>query len=138
MMFVQTISMAFKAIKANKVRACLTMLGVIIGVMSVVVLIAIGQGTTAAVSESIQSMGTNLLTVSIQTRSTGRRGGFGGFPGFGGGSSQRGTVILKMDDVLSWEDSAAIASVSPTVTGNLTVKAGSNNTTTSIMGVLPS
>lgn len=63
--------MAFKAISGNKVRAFLTMLGVIIGVMSVIVLIAIGQGTTASVTESISSMGTNLLTVSIQTRRVG-------------------------------------------------------------------
>ena len=128
MMLFQTVSMAFKAIRANKVRACLTMLGVIIGVMSVVVLIAIGQGTTASVSESIQSMG------SIRSRSTGR----GGWGGFGLGGSQRGTVILTMDDVLSWEDQESIASVSPTVSGSLTVKAGSVNTTTSVMGVLPS
>ena len=81
MQLAQTVSMAFKAISGNKVRAFLTMLGVIIGVMSVIVLIAIGQGTTASVTESISSMGTNLLTVSIQTR---RVGGFGGF---GGGSA---------------------------------------------------
>ena len=68
MQLAQTVSMAFKAISGNKVRAFLTMLGVIIGVMSVIVLIAIGQGTTASVTESIASMGTNLLTVSIQTR----------------------------------------------------------------------
>ena len=67
MQLAQTVSMAFKAISGNKVRAFLTMLGVIIGVMSVIVLIAIGQGTTASVTESIASMGTNLLTVSIQT-----------------------------------------------------------------------
>ena len=64
MQFTQTVSMAFKAISGNKVRAFLTMLGVIIGVMSVIVLIAIGQGTTASVTESISSMGTNLLTFS--------------------------------------------------------------------------
>lgn len=71
MQLTQTVSMAFKAISGNKVRAFLTMLGVIIGVMSVIVLIAIGQGTTASVTESISSMGTNLLTVSIQTRRVG-------------------------------------------------------------------
>ena len=109
-------------------------LGVIIGVMSVVVLVAIGQGTTASVTSSIQSMGTNLLTVSIQTRSSGRFGGFGGF----NSSNQRGTVILTTDDVLSWEDSDAIGAVSPTVSGTLTVKAGNVNTNASIMGVLPS
>ena len=81
MQLAQTVSMAFKAISGNKVRAFLTMLGVIIGVMSVIVLIAIGQGTTASVTESIASMGTNLLTVSIQTRRVGMGmpGGFGGF-----------------------------------------------------------
>ena len=71
----QTVSMAFKAISGNKIRSFLTMLGVIIGVMSVIVLIAIGQGTTASVTESISSMGTNLLTVTIQTRRVGGMGG---------------------------------------------------------------
>ena len=71
----QTISMAFKAISGNKIRSFLTMLGVIIGVISVIVLMAIGQGTTASVTESISSMGTNLLTVTIQTRRVGGMGG---------------------------------------------------------------
>ncbi len=125
----QTISMAFKAIWGNKVRSFLTMLGVIIGVMSVIVLISIGQGTTAEVAESISAMGTNLLTVSIQTRKPGR---------FGGGSSgAKGTVILKLDDILTLEDEESIASVSPTVSGSLTVKAGSMNTTAQITGALP-
>lgn len=108
MQFTQTVSMAFKAISGNKVRAFLTMLGVIIGVMSVIVLIAIGQGTTASVTESISSMGTNLLTVSIQTR---RVGGFGCF---GGGSfSSKGTVILKLEDILALEDDESIQYVFP-------------------------
>ena len=127
MQFTQTVSMAFKAISGNKVRAFLTMLGVIIGVMSVIVLIAIGQGTTASVTESISSMGTNLLTVSIQTRRVGM-GMPGGFGGFGGGSSSKGTVILKLDDILALEDDDSIQYVSPTTSGSLTVKAGSTNT----------
>jgi len=132
----QTISMAFKAISGNKIRSFLTMLGVIIGVMSVIVLIAIGQGTTASVTESISAMGTNLLTVNIMTRSVGR--GFGGGPGSrGGASGSKGTVILTLDDVLSLGDDASIADVSPVVSGSLTVKAGSTNTTASIVGVLP-
>ena len=137
----QTISMAFKAISGNKIRSFLTMLGVIIGVMSVVVLVAVGQGTTASVTESISSMGTNLLTVNIQTRSVGM-GMFGGFGGRNsrnsrGGSSSRGTVILKLDDILSLEDYEEIEYVSPVCTGSLTVKAGSVNTSASITGVLP-
>ena len=137
MQLAQTVSMAFKAISGNKVRAFLTMLGVIIGVMSVIVLIAIGQGTTASVTESIASMGTNLLTVSIQTRRVGM-GMPGGFGGFGGGSSSgKGTVILTLDDILALEDDASIQCVSPTTSGSLTVKAGSTNTTATVMGVLP-
>lgn len=130
----QTISMAFKAISGNKIRSFLTMLGVIIGVMSVIVLMAIGQGTTASVTESIASMGTNLLTVTIQTR---RVGGMGSKNPWTMTSSSKGTVILTMDDVLSLEDDVSIACVSPVVTGSLTVKAGSTNTTASVTGVLP-
>ena len=136
MQLTQTVSMAFKAISGNKVRAFLTMLGVIIGVMSVIVLIAIGQGTTASVTESISSMGTNLLTVSIQTRRVGM-GMPGGFGGFGGGSSSKGTVILKLDDILALEDDDSIQYVSPTTSGSLTVKAGSTNTSATVMGVFP-
>ena len=130
----QTITMAFKAISGNKIRSFLTMLGVIIGVMSVIVLIAIGQGTTASVTESIASMGTNLLTVTIQTR---RVGGMGSKNPWAMTSSSKGTVILTMDDVLSLEGDASIECVSPVVTGSLTVKAGSTNTTASVTGVLP-
>ena len=135
MQLFQTISMAFKAIAGNKVRSFLTMLGVIIGVMSVIVLVAIGQGTTASVTESISSMGTNLLTVNIMTRSIGGKNAMRG--GMTPGGSAKGTVILKLDEILALEEDESIAYVSPTCTGSLTVKAGSTNTTASVMGVLP-
>ena len=135
MQLFQTISMAFKAIAGNKVRSFLTMLGVIIGVMSVIVLVAIGQGTTASVTESISSMGTNLLTVNIMTRSVGGKNAMRG--GMNASSNSKGTVILKLDEILELEQDESIAYVSPTCTGNLTVKAGSTNTTASVMGVLP-
>ena len=128
---IETIKMAFKAIWANKVRSFLTMLGVIIGVMSVTVLMGIGQGTTSAVTESISSMGTNMLSVNIQTR----RVGWGGRNQRSAGA--KGTVILKLNDVLSLKENEYIQYVSPTVSGSLTVKAGSTNTSASIMGVLP-
>jgi len=131
----ETIKMAISAIWANKVRSFLTMLGVIIGVMSVTVLMGIGQGTTSSVTDSISSMGTNLLTVNIQTR----RIGFGSrnMGRNNRSTSAKGTVILKLDDVLSLEDNEYIQYVSPTVSGSLTVKAGSTNTSASITGVLP-
>ena len=131
MQIMQTISMAFKAIGSNKVRSFLTMLGVIIGVMSVTVLIAIGQGTTASVTESISAMGTNLLNVTIRTRST----GFMRNARQNAGS--KGTVLLKLDEILRLEKEESIAHVSPVASGSLTVKAGSTNTEASITGVLP-
>ncbi|MBE5800224.1 MAG: FtsX-like permease family protein [Clostridiales bacterium] len=130
---IETIKMAFKAIWANKVRSFLTMLGVIIGVMSVTVLMGIGQGTTSSVTDSIASMGTNMLSVTIQTR----RVGFGGPNRNNRSAGARGTVILKTEDVLSLKDNEYIQYVSPTVSGSLTAKAGSTNTTASIMGVYP-
>ena len=129
---IETVKMAFKAIWGNKVRSFLTMLGVIIGVMSVTVLMAIGQGTTSSVTDSISSMGTNMISVTIQTR----RFGFG-MNKSSRSSSAKGTVILKAEDVLALKDNEYIQYVSPTVSGSLTVKAGSTNTTASIMGVYP-
>ena len=58
--------MAFHAIMANKMRSFLTMLGIIIGVMSLVVLVSLASGTTDSVTDQISSMGSNLLTVNIQ------------------------------------------------------------------------
>ena len=129
---IETVKMAFKAIWGNKVRSFLTMLGVIIGVMSVTVLMAIGQGTTSSVTDSISSMGTNMISVTIQTR----RFGFG-MNKSSRSSSAKGTVILKAEDVLALKNNEYIQYVSPTVSGSLTVKAGSTNTTASIMGVYP-
>ena len=129
----ETIKMAFSAIWSNKARSFLTMLGVIIGVVSVTVLISIGEGATSSVTDSISSMGTNLLSANIQTR----RVGWGRPGGSNRSSSAKGTVILKMDDVLSLKDSEYISAVSPTCSGSLTVKAGSTNTNAQVMGVLP-
>ncbi len=57
--------MALKSILANKMRTLLTMLGIIIGVFSVIVMVSLGQGATADVTESIEDMGSNLLSLSI-------------------------------------------------------------------------
>ena len=68
MMLYQSFKMALKAIAGNKMRSFLTVLGVIIGVMAVVVLVAIGQGANSSVVESIEGMGTNLITANITAR----------------------------------------------------------------------
>lgn len=61
----QSMKMAWKSISSNKMRSFLTMLGIIIGVMSLVVLVSLVSGTTDSVNSQISSMGSNLLTVTI-------------------------------------------------------------------------
>jgi len=61
------VKMAFKNIKSNKLRSALTMLGLIIGIASVIVLVGIGSGATSNVQSSVQSLGTDVLTVSINS-----------------------------------------------------------------------
>lgn len=65
-MLLQSVKMAVSSILSNKMRTFLTMLGMIIGVVSLVVLVSIVNGATDQVTDSIQAMGTNLLTVQIQ------------------------------------------------------------------------
>lgn len=61
------IKMAFKNIKSNKLRSSLTMLGLIIGIASVIVLVGIGTGATSSVTDSVQNLGTDILTVNINS-----------------------------------------------------------------------
>jgi putative ABC transport system permease protein len=68
MNFTQGFKMAIKSILSNKLRSLLTMLGIIIGVTAVVALVALGQGATKSVTAQVQSLGTNLLTISILGR----------------------------------------------------------------------
>lgn len=72
------IRVALRALRANKMRSSLTVLGIVIGVAAVVALLSIGRGATSGITSSVESMGTNLITVS-----TGRTFG----PGSGGQSS---------------------------------------------------
>jgi putative ABC transport system permease protein len=70
---------ALRALRRNKLRSALTMLGVVIGVGAVIVMVSIGQGASQAVREQIQSLGTNLLmVVPGATTAAGVRSGYGG------------------------------------------------------------
>ena len=64
-MFLQSVKMAWASVTGNKMRSFLTMLGIIIGVVALVVLVSIVDGTTSRVTDTISSMGTNMMTVSI-------------------------------------------------------------------------
>jgi putative ABC transport system permease protein len=59
--FIQAYKMAIKSIRSNKVRSFLTMLGVIIGVSSVIAAVGFAQGSTKSMTDMIESMGTNLI-----------------------------------------------------------------------------
>ncbi len=118
------LTMALRGLTANKLRAFLTMLGVIIGVGAVIIAIAIGQGSRAAVAASLQQLGTNVLTVLPGQQ---RSGGIS----FGYGSN----VTLKLSDADAILKSCpSVLHVSPQVNKNAQVKYGDKNTNTTING----
>ncbi|WP_342214750.1 MULTISPECIES: ABC transporter permease [unclassified Peribacillus] len=113
----ESMKMAIRSIKANKVRAFLTMLGIIIGVASVIVLVSIGQGSSQSVQEEINSLGTNLLTVSV---------------------SDTDSVELTDDTIEQFKDLSGISEVAPVVTGRVYAKNGENSTQVSMTGTTSS
>lgn len=111
--------MAIESIRSSKIRSLLTMLGVIIGVAAVIILVNIVTAATLSMRAELESMGTNLIQVSIS------RGGWG----------QTRSVSLKEVEELAEENSDIISAVSPVVTSMGTIKYGTNNVNTSITGV---
>src|SRR6185436_14542554 len=67
----ELVRLAFGRLRTSRLRAALTMLGVVIGVASVVALVGVGQGTTANITSRLAGLGTNLLTISPTGNSTG-------------------------------------------------------------------
>jgi putative ABC transport system permease protein len=120
-----TLRIAFKAMRRNKVRSILTMLGVIIGVASVIAMIALGSGARAAIDEQIESQGTTLIYVS--SGSWNRGGG-----GVRGGSGT--TTTLTMDDAVAVAQLPTVGKWTPVVRGRAQVVAGNQNWNTSVEG----
>jgi len=119
MTFFQAFKIAIKSIFSNKVRSFLTMLGVIIGVSSVISAVAFAQGSTKSITDSIQGLGTNMIQLSI----TGR----------GSNKSLKNTDLQEFID----KNSELISGYSPVVSGSVTVKAGNNNKSISLYGISP-
>jgi putative ABC transport system permease protein len=120
-----TLRIAFLALRRNKVRSALTTLGVIIGVASVIAMIALSSGARASIDEQIQSTGTNVVYVSAG--SWGRPGGVRG----GSGSVQ----TLTLEDAKALQDQIpTVAHLTPVVRGRAQVVAGNINWNTSIEG----
>ena len=119
---------AFNAISTNKVRSGLTILGIVIGIASVIALTAVGQGSQASITAKIEAAGANLLTVSpgAQRGSGMVRGAFGG-----------GTTLTPDDsDVIS--QLSLVAALAPQVTGRYQVVASSGNSNVQVVATTTS
>lgn len=128
MNILENIRNALGAINSNKMRSGLTMLGIIIGVASVVLLVAIGQGAQASVTSQIQNLGTNLISISPGSPSqTNVR--------FGGGGAS--TVLKATDSDAIRAHVTGLSGIEPELTGRQQVIQGSQNTNTSIIGTTP-
>ncbi|HMP67592.1 MAG TPA: ABC transporter permease [Candidatus Paceibacterota bacterium] len=116
------------ALSANKVRSGLTILGIVIGISSVIVMLAIGAGAQGNIQSSIQSLGANLVQVT-----PGAQGG----AGFGGVAQGRGTAqTLTLEDVDAILNQVSnVTAVAPETSGRYQVTARGTNTNTSIIGV---
>lgn len=114
----QSLILAFKSLMSSKMRSFLTMLGIIIGVATVIILVSLMDGMTRSMVETFENMGTNLLTVNI----TGR------------GSNK--SVDVDQIQELCDENTDTIAAMSPQVTtANVTAKSDDNNLSTTIYAV---
>jgi putative ABC transport system permease protein len=116
---------AFRALARNKVRSALTALGVIIGVASVIAMIALSSGARAAIDAQIQSTGTNVVYVSAGSwnRPGGAHGGIGS------------VQTLTLDDAAAMRDQVpTVGKLTPVVRGRAQVVAGNQNWNTSIEG----
>jgi putative ABC transport system permease protein len=112
----ELLRLALSRLRTNRLRAALTMLGVIIGVASVVALVGVGQGTTSNITNALASLGTNLLTVNPTTQNA------------------DGSTSLTVDDATAIADVPAVAAVAPELTTSQSVRAGDETTDTTIVG----
>ena len=112
----QALKMAMKSIAGNKFRAFLTMLGIIIGVMALVILVSLVNGATGTVTDTIEKMGSDLITVRI--------------------SDDKGKPIT-LDVLDQWMDTEGVGPIAPSGSATATGKYGSTNATFSVYGATP-
>jgi putative ABC transport system permease protein len=126
MRFRETLRVALKALRRNAVRSALTMLGVIIGVASVIAMIALGSGARASIDEQIQSQGTNIIYVTA--------GSFGRGQGAVRGGAGSGSTLTLDDAKAIQQQVATVDRMSPGVRGRAQVIAGNQNWNTQVQG----
>jgi putative ABC transport system permease protein len=124
MIILDLLKETIRSLSGNKVRSGLTMLGIIIGIASVIALVAIGQGAQNTISKNIEAIGSNLILVNPGSQ---RIGGINQ----GGGSAQS----LTVDDANAIRNEVSnISAVAPAVTRRYQLTAGGNNTNTQVIG----
>ncbi|MGP1366754.1 MAG: ABC transporter permease [Schwartzia sp. (in: firmicutes)] len=127
-MFMESVRIALHALFANKLRSILTMLGIIIGVGAVITMVAVGMGVRQRVTDSVASLGSNMLIIRPGTSLSG---------GLRGAAGSRTT--LKYDDALAIQKKIKeVKDVSPAVHGTAQLVNGNQNWNTGIQGVTPS
>lgn len=127
MKFINLIRLAIKALQRNKLRALLTMLGIIIGVASVITMMSIGEGSKQSINASLASMGSNMITIMPYSNEP-------------GGARMMGSSLktLTIKDVEALKKNAVnIAEISPLASSSGQSINGAANWPTSIQGVSP-
>ena len=122
----ELIRLAISRLGTARLRAMLTMLGVIIGVGSIVALVAVAQGATSGITDRIQGLGTNLLTVSPGASRS-------GFTRLAAGSA----TTLTIEDASAISQVTGVAAVAPELSTQKVVIAGLQNETTTVIGTTP-
>ncbi len=112
-----SLKMAMKSIAGNKMRAFLTMLGIIIGVFSLVVLVSLVNGATSTVTDTISGLGTDMLTVTI--------------------SDDMGAP-LSLEDIAAWSDEEGIGYITATGQSSVTAKYGTTSASVTVTGTTAS
>ncbi|GGK96844.1 peptide ABC transporter permease [Sphaerisporangium melleum] len=151
----EVLRFAVRGLTANKMRSALTTLGILIGVAAVIMLVAVGEGSSQAIQQNIQRLGANTLTVmqSFNGGGGGRGGGGGGAFGLGGGGGGRDqqqatgprtqAKPLTLDDARALADPAnapSVKSVSPVVTASAQTATyeGASHSIQQLVGTYPS
>ena len=123
----EPLSTAWVGVVTHKLRSFLTMLGIVIGVAAVIALMSIGRGATASILANIESMGSDLVTISPGAFT------FGGVRGAGGGTT---TLTLEDAEAIS-QQVPYISSVAPSYSSNLQLVVGGENMNAQVTGVTP-
>jgi len=125
--FMQNVRSALRALLANKLRSALTMLGIVIGVGSVVALLSVGTGAQSSITNQISNIGANVITVYSGTRNNSAPSGAGG----------GATAPLTYEESKELKGLTGVAAVSPQVQSRQTLKYQTSQTSVQVVGVEP-